>query len=608
MQRRSLLKSIIGAAALPFLCSPEAEVGASPTARLRERCRPASAAWPSAADWESLQRGTQGRLLRPQSPFAACTTPGPDSCREALANLKNPFYLGDEVALTQTSGWVGAWRSQPSAYALAAESAADVAAAVNFARKHSLRLVVKGGGHSYQGNSCSADSLLVWTRRMNSVALHDDFVASGCRGRAAPQPAVSVGAGAMWIDVYDAVTTGAGRYVQGGGCTSVGVAGLISGGGFGSFSKRYGSAAAGLLEAEIVTADGEVRIANACKNPDLFWAIKGGGGGTFGVITRLTLRTRELPETFGAVFGAIHASSDVAYRQLIERALSFYRSALFNPQWGEKLVFRTDNTLELSMLFCGITKPQAQTAWAPFLDWVRANPAYTFAAEFHAAAGPARQFWDAKRLKGIGANFIVADARPAAPDHHFLWAGDQAQAGWTIRGYKSLWLPQQLLEPARCAVLADAVYACTRHWEMQMHFNKGLAGAPDEEIEAARNTAMNPAVLNAFALAIIGADAPPSFAGMPDAQPDLKAAGAAAAQIEKAMDELLRVAPSNGSYVSESDFFEADWQRSFWGKNYPRLERIKQKYDAEGLFFVHHGVGSESWTADGFVRVRPSSG
>jgi FAD/FMN-containing dehydrogenase len=609
MQRRSLLKSIIGAAALPFIFSPGAAVGASPAAaRLRERCRPGSAAWPSAADWESLQRGTQGRLLRPQSPFAACATPGSDSCREALANLKNPFYLGDEVALTQTSGWVGAWRSQPSAYALAAETAADVAAAVNFARMHSLRLVVKGGGHSYQGNSCSADSLLVWTRRMNSVALHEDFVASGCQGRAAPQPAVSVGAGAMWIDVYDAVTTGAGRYVQGGGCTSVGVAGLISGGGFGSFSKRYGSAAAGLLEAEIVTADGEVRIANACKNSDLFWAIKGGGGGTFGVITRLTLRTRELPETFGAVFGAIHASSDAAYRQLIERALSFYRSALFNPQWGEKLVFRTDNTLELSMLFCGMTKQQAQTAWTPFLDWVRANPAYTFAAEFKAAAGPARRFWDAKLLKSIGADFIVADARPAAPEHHFLWAGDQAQAGWTIRGYKSLWLPAELLEPARRAVLADAVYACTRHWEMQMHFNKGLAGAPDEEIEAARNTAMNPAVLNAFALAIIGADAPPSFAGMPDAQPDLKAAHAAAAQIEKAMDELLRVASSNGSYVSESDFFEADWQRSFWGKNYPELQRIKQKYDAEGLFFVHHGVGSESWNADGFVRVRPSSG
>jgi FAD/FMN-containing dehydrogenase len=67
----------------------------------------------------------------------------------------------------------------------------------------------------------------------------------------------------------------------------VGVAGLIQSGGFGGFSKAYGLAAASLLEAEIVTADGAVRIANACTNPDLFWGIKGGGGGSLGVVTRL---------------------------------------------------------------------------------------------------------------------------------------------------------------------------------------------------------------------------------------------------------------------------------------------------------------------------------
>src|SRR5437660_7207117 len=105
----------------------------------------------------------------------------------------------------------------------------------------------------------------------------------------------------MWIDVYDAVTIKAGRYVQGGGCTTVGVAGLIQSGGFGSFSKNYGLAAAGLLEAEVVTADGTVRIANACKNADLFWGIKGGGGGSLGVVTRVTLRTRELPDFVGGV-------------------------------------------------------------------------------------------------------------------------------------------------------------------------------------------------------------------------------------------------------------------------------------------------------------------
>ena len=72
----------------------------------------------------------------------------------------------------------------------------------------------------------------------------------------------------------------AGRYVQGGGCTTVGVAGLVQGGGFGSFSKAFGTAAASLLEAQIVTADGKVRVANAVQEPDLFWALKGGGGGT----------------------------------------------------------------------------------------------------------------------------------------------------------------------------------------------------------------------------------------------------------------------------------------------------------------------------------------
>src|SRR5204862_2168564 len=133
-----------------------------------------------------------------------------------------------------------------------------------------LRLVVKGGGHSYQGTSTAADSLLIWTRGMNKVTLHDDFVAKGCKGKSAPVPAVSAEAGAVWIDLYDAVTAKGGRYVQGGGCTEVGVAGLIQSGGFGNFSKGFGSAAASLLEAEIVTADGAIRIVNACKLPDLF--------------------------------------------------------------------------------------------------------------------------------------------------------------------------------------------------------------------------------------------------------------------------------------------------------------------------------------------------
>ena len=151
---------------------------------------------------------------------------------------------------------------------------------------------------------------------MRAVQLHDRFVPRGAAGLAGPEAAVSVGAGAIWMDVYDAVTTTAGRYVQGGGCTTVGVAGLVQGGGFGAFSKGFGTAAANLLEAEVVTADGAVRTANAAQNPDLFWALKGGGGGTFGAVTRLTLRTHPLPAYVGAVRTMITAASDAAHATL----------------------------------------------------------------------------------------------------------------------------------------------------------------------------------------------------------------------------------------------------------------------------------------------------
>ncbi|MDB6164049.1 MAG: FAD/FMN-dependent dehydrogenase [Xanthomonadaceae bacterium] len=603
MKRRSLLKAAIGLPLLPGLFSTGSAWANAGTARTHFRVRPGDRGWPSAASWDGLGRAVEGRLLKLQSPFAGCdATPVSAACSEALAHLDNPFQVGDQPALTQTSGWLDAWTSQPSAYAVAAKNAADVAAAVDFARQHHLRLVIKGGGHSYQGTSDAPDSLLVWTRHMNDVTVHDAFIAKGCAGSVAPQPAVTVGAGAMWIDAYDAVTTRGGRYVQGGGCTTVGVAGLVQSGGFGSFSKAYGTAAAGLLEAEIVTADGQVRIANACTNPDLFWGIKGGGGGSLGVVTRLTLRTRELPETFGAVFGAITASTDDAYRALVAKVIDFYASDLFNPHWGEQIAFKGGNVVSISMVFQALSQQQAQDAWAPLLDWVRANDAYSFGSPLKIMALPARHFWDPEFFKRHAPGFMVADDRPGAPRHHVVWKGDQDQVGWFIHAYQSAWIPASLLHKDRQSRLVDALFACTRHWDVGFHFNKGLAGAPADEIAAARDTAMNPDVLDAFALAIIAGGGPPRFAGMPHVALDLASAKDDASHIGKAMEALLKAAPGAGSYVSESDYFRPDWQTAFWSSNYPRLAQVKKKHDPDGLFFVRHGVGSEAWSDDGFRR------
>jgi FAD/FMN-containing dehydrogenase len=598
MNRRDFLKSTAALPALPLVAGCKS---AAPSFAI-SRARPGTPAWPSPANWDQLSRAVGGRLIKIESPLTACQN-DPKACADLFAKLKNPFYIGDNPALTQTSGWVDAWTSKPSVFAVAARKTEDVVAAVNFAREHNLRLVVKGGGHSYKGTSNSADSLLVWTRGMNDIVVHDAFVGQGCAGKFRAQPAVSVGAGAIWLHAYQAVTTRAGRYVQGGGCTTVGVAGLIQSGGFGSFSKNYGMAAAALLEAEVVTADGVVRIANACTHPDLFWGLKGGGGGSLGVVTRVTLRTRELPEFFGAVFAVIKARSDDAFRKLTARIVAFYHEHLFNPHWGEQIIFQPGNTLRISMVFQGLDRQQAANLWRPFFDWVSASP-QDFSFEPPAIIDiPARQFWNAEYIKKNYPAVMISDDRPGAAAGNFLWEGDHGQVGWVIHGYRSAWLPDSLLKSDQQSRLVDALVATGRHWRVSLHFNKGLAGAPAEEIAAARDTATNPAVLDAFALVIIAGGEGPAFPGIAGHEPNVASAREKRHKIDAAMDELLKVVKRPGSYVSESDFFEREWQESFWGANYPRLTVVKRKYDPEELFFVHHGVGSEQWRADGFTRT-----
>ena len=156
------------------------------------------------------------------------------------------------------------------------ESLADVQRTVRWARKHAVRIVPRSGGHSYGGYS-STSGVIVDVSRLNGVTL-----ASG--GRAV------VGAGARLIDVYDGLWQH-GRTVPAGSCPTVGIAGLTLGGGVGLASRKYGLTCDNLLEATVVLANGTAIVANAHQQSDLYWALRGGGGGNFGVVTRLVFRT-----------------------------------------------------------------------------------------------------------------------------------------------------------------------------------------------------------------------------------------------------------------------------------------------------------------------------
>jgi hypothetical protein len=256
------------------------------------------------------------------------------------------------------------------------------------------------------------------------------------------------------------------------------------------------------------------------------------------------------------------------------------------------------------MVFQGLDQQQAQTVWQPFFDWVNGSPQdFTYQLTPRIITAPARNLWDPVFLKKHFPSAVLSDDRPGAPADNILWAGNLAEVGHFLSGFQSLWLPASLLQSDRRSGLADALFAAGRHWPVELHLQKGLAGGSEEAVSATRDTAMNPDVLGAFALAIIGGEDPPAFPGLPGHQPDLEVDRRHARAIGKAMSELKSVAPGAGSYFAESDFFEPQWQASYWGPNYPRLLSIKKKYDPAGLFFVRHGVGSEEWSADGFTRV-----
>lgn len=572
--RRQILASLAAtavASAVPDLAQAAA----------RKWVRPGDSGWPNATAWSSLRKAVGGRL-------APVTLPTLDT-EEAANLLRNPYYLRDEAGLTQSSGRVDGWTSKPSAYVVRVTGAEDVAASVRFATDHNLRLVVKGGGHSYLGGSNAPDSLLIWTRDLERIELHDAFVPKGAL--AEPVTAVSVGAGCVWHDVYDAVTTRGARYVQGGGCTTVGVAGLVQGGGFGSLSKAYGLAAASLLEAEIVTADGRIRIVNAANDPDLFWALKGGGGGTWGVVTRLTMQTHELPSIVGQVSWQVSATSEPAFRRLLDRFLALYADALLNPHWGEQATARAGYRFEASMVFQGLDEGEVRDAWRPLTDWVAGRPDdYKVASPFSVAVLPARRLWDGAYLKANMPDLIRWDDRPSVSPSRWWWAGNSGEVGAYWHGYESAWLPQSLLTPSGRARLVNAWVAASRLWTTTLHFNKGLAGGSAKGLAASRDTAMNPQVLDAFALAIIAADGPSAYPGMPP--PDLANARKNLASIRAAMTALCRAAPQAGSYLSECDYALPDWRAACWGVHAARLEAIKSKYDPRGIFVVHHGIGS----------------
>lgn len=208
------------------------------------------AGWPPPNDWERLRKRLSGPLFRPGDP--------------GYPEAKQGFFTMYDDRMP--AAVVGAARVE------------DVQAAVAFAARHGLPVAARSGGHSYPGYSTVDGGIVVDLSRF-----------SGIEVRAERQRAV-IGAGARLGPIATALAA-AGRVLPAGSCETVGIAGLALGGGVGLVDRKYGLTCDHLEAARIVTADGRVRTVSAEAEPDLFWALRGGGGGNFGIVTGFTFRT-----------------------------------------------------------------------------------------------------------------------------------------------------------------------------------------------------------------------------------------------------------------------------------------------------------------------------
>ena len=260
--------------------------------------RPHDAGWPDNAAWSALDASLEGKIsadvetptwwwedprLREPQTCAACesdpycrlnaaggTCSQDPACNRGFCQAEAAFNLPQRVAEVA--------------------SADDVSKVLAFASEHDIQVAVKTTGHSYQGSSTARDSLLIWTRGLPKLGqvTPGDYVDS-CGTAAGAVATLEIGGGATWSDAYGAV---AGRYhAVGGGCMSVSAAGgWLQGGGLASTTRRYGMGVDNVLKFEVVLADGSQVVADACSEPELFWALRGGGGGTFGVVTSVVYR------------------------------------------------------------------------------------------------------------------------------------------------------------------------------------------------------------------------------------------------------------------------------------------------------------------------------
>jgi FAD/FMN-containing dehydrogenase len=508
-RRRLLAGGLAGvAAALEACASHDAQPApVSPEPSVQPSGSPHTTTPPSAADWKRLATHVDGRLARPGS-----------STYNTVRLTQNPRYDG----------------ARPLAV-LSVANAQDVATAFSFAQDHGVPVAIRSGGHSYPGWSAGDGALVVDVRPLDRVALNGTTA--------------TVGAGASLVRAYDVLGTH-GRGIPGGSCPTVGIAGLTQGGGVGVLTRAYGLTCDSVTSMQVVLADGRVVTASADQEPDLFWALRGGGGGHLGVVTSFRFRTFAAPTiTHAYVAWPLSAASQVV------------------PHWL-RTVPQADHRLWATLKLLGGQSHPAGPVLFMSATWT----------------GPASGMDTALRPLLSSVPTPSTDSRSTASyvDTMLTYAGCSS-------------IPVAECHTGPSGALAREAFAATSH----------IVDAPDvdmsallDRVNAAEDSGLKEAGISIDALGGTvqdigasdtafghrGALATVQYTATYDSGPASRAVG-----YVRGFRRAMTPKWGTGAYVNYADASLKNYQQAYFGSNAPRLAQVRATYDPHGFFTQPQG-------------------
>ncbi|KAI1309297.1 FAD binding domain-containing protein [Xylaria venustula] len=439
---------------------------------------------------------------------------------------------------------------------------AQIQLGINLARNLNIRLVIKNTGHDFGAKSTGAGSLSLWTHNLKDIRFYEDYEEGSYKG-----PAFKMGAGVQTFEAYKAAQKANVTIVGGEGRTVGITGGYILGGGHSPLSSIYGMGSDQVLSMEVVTADGSFLTASATSNPELFWALRGGGGSTFGVVTSVVIKAfPKIPVT--TLTFTLSTGTNVLVDQFWQTLRAYFEDFIKYTDAGMYSYFSL-NALSGNYVWTmqpwfgpNLTKPQFEGITAPF--------------------------WNATRMIGVDLKPVYTEY----DDFYEAWDGNFPLESWGT----NLQRPASRLFPKE-------------NWEDKNNLSATF--------EAIRYVVDSGGYVLAFNIAPNPKGGYPDSAVNPAWRKTVLHAIDAVTWTKDLSTELIRywssvltfdwgpywrsVSPDSGAYLSESDYIEPNFQQSFWGDNYERLYQLKKKLDPWDVFYAQNAVGSEDFEMSDYV-------